>query len=220
MPAAFVDVDETLVRDITFLSLFAFAAQRRARGPDIGDAMRASRDPIDQRFWAMRSAGAGRAASHRWFYRAWAGCDVAETHAIGREWFASRIAGPDYANGAVCLHLAELAARGTRIVLVSGSFDAALRPIAAWIGAEAVLCTDLETADGRYTGDVAATMVGEDKAAAVRGYAAETGIDLRRCTALGDHHSDIAMFELVGRPVVVGTADPRLRSYSAERLPG
>jgi phosphoserine phosphatase len=103
---------------------------------------------------------------------------------------------------------------------VSGSFTPALRPIAEAVGATSVLCTTMETAAGKYTGEVLATMVGADKSAALLRYAERTAIDLSSCTAFGDHHSDTAMFELVGHPVVVGDSDPRLHGYPAQRLPG
>ncbi len=209
--AAFVDVDETLVRDITFLSLFAFDAERRADtdGP-----------AILREFFALRAEGLSRSASHRWFYRHWAGREVAEVHRIGRAWCTARIATAGFFNPAVRQRLGLLAASGARIVLVSGSFEAALRPIADLIGADDILCTLLEVDNGRYTGEVSATMVGDDKSAALRRYAAHAGIDLARCAAFGDHHSDTAMFDLVGHPVIVGNADRALDDYPAERLPG
>ncbi len=161
-----------------------------------------------------------RGESHRWFYRQWAGRDVADVRRIGHDWFTSCAADPAFFNTAVRRRLDELSLTGTRIVLVSGSFTPALRPIADAVGAAAVLCTTMETAAGKYTGNVLATMVGSDKSAALLRYAERTAIDLASCAAFGDHHSDIAMFDLVGHPVVVGDADPRLRDYPAQRLPG
>ncbi len=210
--AVFVDVDETLVREVTFLSLFSFDARQRGRA--------AAADPVLEEFWALRAAGMSRGESHRWFYRHWAGRDVAEVRRVGRAWFASRAADPAFFNLAVRRRLDELSRAGSRIVLVSGSFTPALRPIAEAVGASSVLCTTLATAAGKYTGEVLATMVGADKSAALRRYAEDAAIDLSSCAAFGDHHSDIAMFELVGHPVVVGDADPRLHGYPAQRLPG
>ncbi|BDU00943.1 HAD family hydrolase [Nocardia sputorum] len=212
VPAAFVDVDETLVRDVTFLSLFSFDARQRGRG--------AVADAVIEEFRALRAAGMSRGESHRWFYRQWAGREVAEVRRVGRAWFASRAADPAFFNIAVRQRLEVLSRSGSRIVLVSGSFTPALRPIAEAVGATSVLCTTLATTAGQYTGEVLATMVGADKSAALLRYAEEAVIDLSSCAAFGDHHSDIAMFELVGHPVVVGDADPRLRGYPARRLPG
>ncbi|WP_280242142.1 HAD family hydrolase [Nocardia abscessus] len=212
VPAAFVDVDETLVRCVSFLSLFLFDARRRGHG--------AEADTVVEEFRALRGAGMTRGESHRWFYRQWAGRDVADVRRIGHDWFTSCAADPAFFNTAVRRRLDELSRGGTHIVLVSGSFTPALRPIAYAVGATSVLCTTMETAAGKYTGKVLATMVGADKSAALLRYAERTAIDLATCTAFGDHHSDIAMFDLVGHPVVVGDADPRLRDYPAERLPG
>ncbi|MFI6169090.1 HAD family hydrolase [Nocardia sp. NPDC051052] len=209
--AAFVDVDNTLVRDISFLSLFTFDARCRGADPE----------PLLREFRALRVAGVGRAESHREFYRLWHGREVEEVRRIGRDWFTERVRTTDFFNASVVGRLRDLAATGTRIILVSGSFDAALGPIADHIAADETLCTELMVADGRYTGAVRATMVGTDKAAALRGYAERTGVDLGACAAFGDHHSDIAMFDLVGWPVVVSDVDHHhLRDYPAERLPG
>ena len=209
-PVAFVDVDETLVRDITFLSLFSFDARRR----DIDPATTL------REFWALRATGTSRAESHRWFYRHWSGREVREVEAVGRDWFAEQAMTADFRNAPVWQRLTGMAARGTRIVLVSGSFDAALKPIAERIGADAVLCTRLAVSGGRYTGEVSETMVGTEKARAITYYADQEGIELSACAAFGDHHSDAAMFDLVGYPVIVGDNDPDLRGYPAERLPG
>ncbi|WP_051047590.1 HAD family hydrolase [Nocardia asiatica] len=212
VPAAFVDVDETLVRCVSFLSLFVFDARRRGRGPEA--------DTVVGEFRALRAAGMSRGESHRWFYRHWAGRDVADVRRVGDDWFTSCAADPAFFNTAVRRRLAELSRAGTRIVLVSGSFTPALRPIADAVGATEILCTTMETTAGKYTGNVLATMVGSDKSAALLRYAERTAIDLGSCAAFGDHHSDIAMFDLVGHPVVVGNADPRLNDYPAQRLPG
>ncbi|MFE7745063.1 HAD family hydrolase [Nocardia sp. NPDC057455] len=207
-----MDVDETLVRCVTFLSLFVFDARRRGRG--------AEADTLVEEFRALRAAGMSRAESHRWFYRHWAGRDVADVRRVGDDWFTSRVADPAFFNPAVRHRLDELSRTGTHIVLVSGSFTPALRPIAEAVGATSVLCTTMETTAGKYTGEVLATMVGTDKSAALLRYAERTAVDLTSCTAFGDHHSDAAMFELVGHPVVVGDLDPRLHGYPAQRLPG
>ncbi|MFG1791992.1 HAD family hydrolase [Nocardia sp. NPDC049149] len=211
IPAAFVDVDETLVRDITFLSLFAFDAERFPEVDGPGTI---------REFFALREQGMSRSESHRWFYRLWAGREVAEVHRVGRAWCTARIATAGFFNPAVRQRIQQLASSGTRIVLVSGSFDAALRPLATLLRTDAVLCTVLEVHNGFYTGEVVETMVGADKSAALRRYAAQTGIDLSACAAFGDHHSDIAMFDLVGHPVIVGNADRALDDYPADRLPG
>lgn len=212
VPAAFVDVDQTLVRPITFLSLFAYDAGAR------GEA--AAAEAVIREFHAQRSAGMSRTQSHRWFYRHFGGREVTDLLRSGASWFTHMTRDAGFFNPAVVRRLAELASTGTRVVLVSGSFDVALAPIAAAVGATSVLATTMQTEAGRYTGEVTATMVGADKAAALRRYASANAVDLSRCYAFGDHHSDIAMFDLVGHPVVVGDADHALRTYPAQRLPG
>jgi HAD superfamily hydrolase (TIGR01490 family) len=101
------------------------------------------------------------------------------------------------------------AAAGDLTLLVSGSFPACLDPIARYVGADVVLCSLPEIRDGRYTGRIAVPMLGEAKAAAVRGAAAEHGVLLAESHAYGDHASDLPILDLVGHPVVVGD-DPVL----------
>ncbi len=165
---AFVDVDETLVAQVTLFSLLLFDGAERGVG--------------------------GQARAHL------AGLRSLRARGVFHE--------------AVLADLAARTSDGFAIVLVSGSFAPALDPIAEHIGAAAVLCTDLESSAGRYTGVVRATMLGPDKARAVAAYARAHGTDLGRSIAYGDHVSDAPMLDLAGERVVVGEGMP---GYPATR---
>jgi phosphoserine phosphatase len=89
-------------------------------------------------------------------------------------------------------------ARGMALALV---LRLAVRGIVAPI---AVCATQLEEADGRWTGRIVGqAMFGEAKGHAVRRLAGEAGFDLAQCYAYGDSECDKWMLEAVGRACVV-----------------
>lgn len=209
--AAFFDVDETL---ITRTSAIDFLDHRMGRTTDPRSGA-----------WPLLAPAAGLAreeASHAYF-RLYAGLPAAEVAEQGRAWFAEALAAGGLFHEPVLDELRDHAERGAAVVLVSGSFPACLDPIAAEVGADAVLCTAPEVADGVYTGLIRRPMIGVAKAAAVRAYLSGRGVDPARCHAYGDHASDLPMLAEVGAPVVVGddpvlTAHARARGWRA--LPG
>lgn len=98
----------------------------------------------------------------------------------------------------------EHRARGDRILLVSGTLDFVLAPLAAFLGAEAVLCPSLLHHNGIYRGEIAGrNVVGSVKAEVVAEYAQDHGIDLSQSHAYADSVSDLALLNRVGHAVVV-----------------
>lgn len=203
---AFVDVDETLVAQVTLFSLLLFDGAERG----VGGQARAHLAGLR----SLRARGVPRAVTNRAYYTWWQGRSLAEVAAAGRRWFARQLSEGGFFHEAVLADLAARTSDGFAIVLVSGSFAPALDPIAEHIGAAAVLCTDLDSSAGRYTGVVRATMLGPDKARAVGAYARAHGTDLGRSIAYGDHVSDAPMLDLAGERVVVGEGMP---GYPATR---
>ncbi|WP_151483498.1 HAD family hydrolase [Streptomyces albicerus] len=213
---AFFDVDETLI-SVNSMSRFLrhhFQVSGRPRSA-LDDAVRGLR--------ALAERGAPRADVARAYYRHYAGCDDRELAVQGRAWFAAELrAGGLFLRDSVAA-LREHRRTGETVVLVSGSFAPCLDPIAERLGVDMVLSARPETVAGVHTGRLDATMIGEEKAAAVRALLLERGISGDRCHAYGDHASDLAMLRAVGHPVAVGT-DPVLARHAEEggwrRLPG
>lgn len=113
--------------------------------------------------------------------------------------------------------IADHRERGHRLVLVTGSIAPIAAPVARFLEVEDVLSSDLEVVDGVYTGEVEGRLLaGEAKAEAVRGFAAEHSIDLRRSYAYADGLDDIPMLSAVGRPAVVNPGR-RLHAIARER---
>jgi HAD superfamily hydrolase (TIGR01490 family) len=196
---AFVDVDHSLLRVSTlhdFASFYFSPAERHEPHPKLVEHARTLE--------RMAATGADRTAMNRRYYELWADEPVTSVRAAANDWHAARASAHDFYRRPVVELVEALRAQGSEIVLLSGSFDECLDPIARRVGASAVLCTALTRRAERYTGAVERPMIGEHKAAAVRDFVA--GVpqhELAEDTAIGDHLSDVPVLELVGHPVVV-----------------
>lgn len=72
------------------------------------------------------------------------------------------------------------------------------------------------TPEGLWEGRVEGPLYGVHKAATVKAFAAENGIDLRESWAYSDHYSDAAFLAAVGHPVAVNPS-LRLALYARKR---
>ncbi|MFC4243670.1 HAD family hydrolase [Gryllotalpicola reticulitermitis] len=214
---AFFDVDETLV-SVRTLESFLMAYLKEV--PSM-----ISMERLQQ--LAKQVVELDREEFNRIYFAIWAGQPVEQVLEIGERWYAANEGTSGFYRPNVLGRLRKHQADGDRVVLVSGSFAAPLRPIAAAVGADHVFCTELEVApDGTYTGVIAAAMIGEDKRRAVESYLAELtpgSAPLADSSAppvqtwgYGDHPSDLALLEGVTDPVVVGS-DPAMLAVAQER---
>jgi HAD superfamily hydrolase (TIGR01490 family) len=105
---------------------------------------------------------------------------------------------------------------GQDVIIVSTSGHEVVDPIARLLGADSVIATRMEVADGCYTGTVEFYAYGEAKAARVRELAAERGYQLEECYAYSDSVTDLPLLEAVGHPHAVNP-DRSLRRIAAER---
>jgi HAD superfamily hydrolase (TIGR01490 family) len=112
--------------------------------------------------------------------------------------------------------VADHHAAGRDVIVVSASGHEVVDPIAALLGADIVIATQMVIADGIYTGDVAFYAYGEAKAARIRELAAERGYVLADCYAYSDSITDLPMLEVVGHPTAVNP-DRSLRRVAARR---
>ncbi|MFC4606532.1 HAD family hydrolase [Streptomyces maoxianensis] len=215
--AAFFDVDGTLTTGTT---LFRFLEYRLAADGFPPSAYRGAR----QRLKAMTAVGVPRAVTNRAYFENYANLTEARVAAVAEDWFRAELRQGGFFNPAAVAAFRSHAAAGDLTVLVSGSFPACLAPMARYLGADLVLCSQPEIRDGRYTGAVHAPMIGVEKASAVRRLVAERAVSAAHSWAYGDHDSDLPLLELVGFPVVVGDEDRVLADRAARlgwrRLPG
>jgi HAD superfamily hydrolase (TIGR01490 family) len=91
---------------------------------------------------------------------------------------------------------------GYRNVLVTGTLDFTIRPIAMHFDFDEVICNRLEFRNHVATGRVLPPLLAEnEKARSIREYAAINGIDLAQSCAFSDSSADVPMLSAVGHPV-------------------
>jgi HAD superfamily hydrolase (TIGR01490 family) len=106
--------------------------------------------------------------------------------------------------------------KGLRQVIVSGSLDFMVAPLARHLGIDDMITNHLEYRKNVATGKlVQPIVVGANKARFIQEYAREHEIDLLESYAFSDSFSDYAMLSVVGRPAAVNP-DRRLRTAATE----
>jgi HAD superfamily hydrolase (TIGR01490 family) len=209
--AAFFDVDGTVVAsDIVRYGVEIRTMDRSRLGRQRWIAGFLPRVP-----WLLALDAWRREAFQRSFYRVYRGLEAAEferrADALFRAWVEPRI----YPQAIE--RIERHRSRGEPVVLVTGSIDTIVAPLAERLGASGVIAPRLEVRDGRLTGELADPPVaGERKAERMATYAAEHGIDLAASIAYGDSADDLPMLERAGRAAVVNPKG-RLRKRALER---
>ncbi|HLN76313.1 MAG TPA: HAD-IB family hydrolase [Nocardioidaceae bacterium] len=105
---------------------------------------------------------------------------------------------------------------GRDVVIVSASGAEVVEPIGEMLGADGVIATRMEMADGKYTGQIEFYAYAENKATAIEKLARDKGYDLSRSYAYSDSMTDVHMLEIVGHPYAVNP-DKELRKIAAAR---
>lgn len=90
-----------------------------------------------------------------------------------------------------------------QLVICTSSSIYAGRNAQEVFGLDDTVATVFEVVDGRFTGAIAASALGEEKAHRAEAWAAERGIRLEDCFFYTDSVTDLALLERVGHPVVV-----------------
>ena len=119
------------------------------------------------------------------------------------------------ASSAAIRRIREHRAAGHRTILITAAAEIFVRPLAPLF--DIVIGCELEVRDGRYTGFMASPpLVGEARAAWLRRYADQEGVDLKQSYAYADSYSDLPLLRAVGNPVAV-SPDSALYRYARRR---
>ncbi|WP_288812895.1 HAD family phosphatase [uncultured Corynebacterium sp.] len=102
------------------------------------------------------------------------------------------------------------------VAIVTASPSVIVEPIARELGADLLVATELEVADGLFTGGVAHFNKGQAKVDKLKVLALENGYDLDKSYAYSDSFTDLPMLHLVGNPHAVNPDRP-LRKYATEQ---
>lgn len=213
---ALFDVDETLISMKSMFDFLYYVYQQRYPSKPLYAKYR-----YQLRYHYLRllsQLGYSREHINRQYYRSYAGMCEKQIETWGQRWFTQHLSSNSgLFHHAIVAELRHHQHNGAGIILVSGSFDACLQPIAKYFEVDACLCTQLEVIDGFYTGKLSGTpVIGKGKAWIVQRYLKHAGFDrLQDCHCYGDHISDLAMLELVGYPHVFAN-NPKLISYAKQ----
>ncbi len=94
--------------------------------------------------------------------------------------------------------------QGAAIVLVTGSLDFIMQPLADYLEVDCVLAPQLCEQAGLFTGELTTPpLIGEQKAEAMHAFATANRISLEQCYAYSDSKADLPMLQCVGNPAVV-----------------
>ncbi len=155
------------------------------------------------------------------FYRSYRGLSAADVKSQAEDCYRDVIRPRRFLEAEACLQ--EHRDSGCDVVLVTGSIDFIIAPLARVLGVTHVLAPALLESDGRFTGSLDGPPIGdEEKARRIRQFAAEHGIDLAQSHAYGDSIADLPMLECVGFPHAVNpdnalAATARSRGWPVHR---
>ena len=195
--AAFFDLDKTIIAKSSTL---AFSKPFQAGGLISRRAV--LRSAYAQFVYLVGGADHDQMEKMRQFMsQLCAGWDVATVREIVADTLHN-IVDPLVYDEAVSL-IEEHHAAGRDVVIVSTSGSEVVEPIGEMLGADHVVATRMEIAEGRYTGGIAYYAYAEEKARAIRELAEERGYDLARSYAYSDSITDVHMLEAVGHPHAV-----------------
>jgi len=205
-PAAFFDLDRTLLRRSSALAL---APTFRERG--LISRRQMARAAVWQLMFMLRGASADtvkRAAEGGLLVLR--GYSPKEMQSLVVDSMERVLKPLVYAES---LDLVELhRGRGEPVYIVSATLQEIVQVIADDLGFDGALGTIVEVEDGKYTGRATRSLHAENKARCIR----ELGYDLEASTAYSDSHTDLPFLEAVGHPVVVNP-DRKLRRVAAQR---
>jgi len=152
----------------------------------------------------------------RSFYRRYRGASEEGVHRLVREPVGELLL--RRLSPAAIRRIREHRAAGHRTVLITGALECFVQPLEPLF--DEIVAARLAVREGRFTGDLAdPPIVGEARAAWLRGYAGRVGGDLKRSYAYADSHSDLPLLKAVGNPVAVNPDAALFRVARKHRWP-
>ncbi len=107
--------------------------------------------------------------------------------------------------------------KGDLVILVTGSLDFIIKPLAHFLNIDTTITTTLQVKDGLYNGQIkGVSPVGKEKANAIYNLSQKLDIDLSQSYAYGDSISDLSMLTIVSNPIVVNP-DYKLKKIAVEK---
>ena len=143
-----------------------------------------------------------RTRFNRVFYRNYRGLNAENVKQLAGEQFETYVRSKLFP--AALDHIREHQDRGDLIVLVTGSLNFIIQPLADYLQADAALTVQLEEAHGKFTGELTTPPLSEaEKVRAIQTFVEQHNVDLAASYAYGDSRADLPMLECVGNPIAV-----------------
>lgn len=125
-----------------------------------------------------------------------------ELRSLSRDVFDERIR--PRIDQAMADRIAAIKREGGEVAIASSSFGIILEPLAAYLGIDEVVASELEIKDRKTTGRVGGEPAyGEGKKSRVLAYLGKRGVDPADCVFYSDSSHDLPLLRAVGKPVAV-----------------
>ena len=136
------------------------------------------------------------------FYRNYRGLNVESVKQLAGEQFETYVRPKLFPAALDCIR--EHQNRGDLVVLVTGSLDFIIQPLADYLQADAALTVQLEEVHGKFTGALTTLPLSEEeKVRAIQAFVEQHNVDLAASHAYGDSRADLPMLQCVGNPITV-----------------
>lgn len=204
--AAIFDVDGTLLAGSSMERIFVQFLYRRGEID--------WREGLQFLAGSLEALARGRApfASNKSYLR---GKDATQIRRLARDCFVTEIAPRLLPAAMERLRWHQRA--GHFVLLLSGSLDLLLEPLAEHLGIGARIGAEIESNDLRLTGRIVGIHpLGNAKAECLRLMATTLSFNLKRSFAYADQYSDRFLLRMVGNPVIVN-GDAALQRYAHDR---
>lgn len=150
-----------------------------------------------------------RSVFDRLFYRNYSGLDVVICRSVFLGELKEHLLGKVYSEALYKIQMHKNA--GHKLILITGSPDFVVKPIAEHLGFCEIVCAGLQYQEGIFNGCLSASPLHkEEKAHAIKRIASQKNLDLKNCYAYGDSINDYHMLSSVGNAIAINP-DLRLR---------
>jgi phosphoserine phosphatase len=181
---------------------------------------------LNERYAGESAEAAGRMARYlagELSYARWVDLDIGDWVAAGatREQLVATIRDELHVVPGVRETLAQLAAQGYRLAVISGTLDLTLEVLLPGVRFDALFTNRISfDAAGRIAGWEATPYDMEGKAVALRRTAEEMGVELPRTVYVGDNINDVAAMAAAGLAVAFEPKDPSVAAAAAVVIAG
>ena len=195
---AFFDFDGTLIRKDSGVICALPSWRRGLLGPGIFAELVGT--------WLLSKAGLRtRADAMRVGFRCYTGRTLEELRGLVNGMYATHVRA--FLSAPMVERVRAHKEAGDRLTILTASASFFAEPVAAELGFDELVGTEVGFAGGRCTGLVQGEILdGRAKLAAARRAADAAGVELARCSFYSDHIADLPLLEAVGTPVVVGSS--------------